>query len=463
MRMLPLPLSPDPMRRWLPLLLPFVAVATAQSWQPLRTDSGFAEDVRGVWRSQGYGWALDLRADTAVLYDAGPAGCLPADPSLLDDLRVFARAGDTLRLASQPENATRYRFVALTDLPAACAAPPAATPRAVFDYVWGVMDADYASFDVFGVDWDARYAALAPTVHDGMTDAALFDTLVALFEGLRDAHLSIQSEEHRFSGYPAPTFGAALQAAFDAQEREETRSAFGRAWMRTDRARLASDLLGGQVKTAADGRVEWGQAGCVGYLALSSMGGFSEGALTAEIDSAHAVMNRALADLADTDALIVDVALNPGGYDAVALAFAAHFAAEPTFVLTKHAHGAEAETKQAFRVLPAAPRYAKPVYVLTSDVTVSAAEVFILAMRAFPQVTHAGAPTRGSLSDQLARPLPNGWTLTLSNEVYLDRNGVAWEGRGIPPDVPLPMFAAGLDGHAAAIRALVDRLSPACP
>ena len=233
--------------------------------------------------------------------------------------------------------------------------------------------------------------------------------------------------------------------------------------MRTDRARLASDLLGGQVKTAADGRVEWGQAGCVGYLALSSMGGFSEGALTAEIDSAHAVMNRALADLADTDALIVDVALNPGGYDAVALAFAAHFAAEPTFVLTKHAHGAEAETKQAFRVLPAAPRYAKPVYVLTSDVTVSAAEVFILAMRAFPQVTHAGAPTRGSLSDQLARPLPNGWTLTLSNEVYLDRNGVAWEGRGIPPDVPLPMFAAGLDGHAAAIRALVDRLSPACP
>lgn len=51
----------------------------------------------------------------------------------------------------------------------------------------------------------------------------------------------------------------------------------------------------------------------------------------------------------------------------------------------------------------------RPVFVLTSDVTVSAAGTLLLSLRALPNVTHLGATTRGALSDVLTKPLLNGW------------------------------------------------------
>jgi C-terminal processing protease CtpA/Prc len=60
-------------------------------------------------------------------------------------------------------------------------------------------------------------------------------------------------------------------------------------------------------------------------------------------------------------------------------------------------------------------------------------------MRALPNVVHLGEATDGSLSDELWKTLPNGWTLSLSNEIYLDSDGVLWEGRGIQPEILLPV------------------------
>ena len=55
--------------------------------------------------------------------------------------------------------------------------------------------------------------------------------------------------------------------------------------------------------------------------------------------------------------------------------------------------------------------------------------------------------------------LPNGWMMTLSNEVYLDATGELWERRGIQPEEPFAMFSDGdLNGHFEAIRELVTRL-----
>jgi carboxyl-terminal processing protease len=95
---------------------------------------------------------------------------------------------------------------------------------------------------------------------------------------------------------------------------------------------------------------------------------------------------------------------------------------------------------------------------MTSNVTVSAAEIFTMAMRALPNVTHVGQTTRGSLSDVLTKRLPNGWTVTLSNEVYLDAAGKAWEGLGIPPQTLIQVFAQSepVAAPLRAIKALVD-------
>ena len=74
-----------------------------------------------------------------------------------------------------------------------------------------------------------------------------------------------------------------------------------------------------------------------------------------------------------------------------------------------------------------------PVYLLTSDVTLSAGEVFALYMRALPNVIQVGGNTRGAFSDMIEKPLPNGWTLSLSAEVYRDPQGQSYEAQGLPP------------------------------
>ncbi|MEL6680985.1 MAG: S41 family peptidase, partial [Pseudomonadota bacterium] len=97
---------------------------------------------------------------------------------------------------------------------------------------------------------------------------------------------------------------------------------------------------------------------------------------------------------------------------------------------------------------------------LTSDLTISAGEIATMAFRALPQTVHHGSATNGSLSDILEKELPNGWTLELSNEVYLDHTGAHWEGPGIPPDRPVQVFdLSDLDGdHSAAVRTVLARM-----
>ena len=60
-----------------------------------------------------------------------------------------------------------------------------------------------------------------------------------------------------------------------------------------------------------------------------------------------------------------------------------------------------------------------------------------------PHVTRIGENTQGVFSDVLGRKLPNGWTFWLPNEVFLTPEGKAFDGPGIPPDIPVPVFAPG--------------------
>jgi C-terminal processing protease CtpA/Prc len=82
----------------------------------------------------------------------------------------------------------------------------------------------------------------------------------------------------------------------------------------------------------------------------------------------------------------------------------------------------------------------RPIFLLTSQATASAAEAFVYFMMAFPHVTRVGEKTRGVLSDMLLMRLPNGWETSISNEVYTAVNGICYESSGIPPQVEAPVF-----------------------
>ena len=179
------------------------------------------------------------------------------------------------------------------------------------------------------------------------------------------------------------------------------------------------------------------------------------------------VLDDALALFKRTRAVIVDVSINDGGQDRLARQIAARFTEKRTLAYSKYAGDDLGARPQAIHVVPSdQPRYTGPVYLLTSNVTVSAAEIFTVAMRALPNVTHVGQTTRGSLSDVLMKRLPNGWTVTLSNEVYLDVTGKAWEGLGIPPHTPIQVFAQSesMAAPLQAIRFVVDCIrAQRCP
>jgi carboxyl-terminal processing protease len=79
-------------------------------------------------------------------------------------------------------------------------------------------------------------------------------------------------------------------------------------------------------------------------------------------------------------------------------------------------------------------------------------------MRALPNVVHVGTNTRGAFSDMIDKPLPNGWQLALSAEIYRDADGKNYEGRGIPPQFQRAVFPASdlFGGHARTVLAVMD-------
>jgi len=62
------------------------------------------------------------------------------------------------------------------------------------------------------------------------------------------------------------------------------------------------------------------------------------------------------------------------------------------------------------------------------------------------------------LSDVLYKHLPNGWTVTISTELYTDPAGIVWEGEGIRPEIEIPVFdtANPPAGHPEAVRRLIE-------
>ena len=91
----------------------------------------------------------------------------------------------------------------------------------------------------------------------------------------------------------------------------------------------------------------------------------------------------------------------------------------------------------------ARPGFRGPVVELTGPLTISGGETFTQAlMGRTPHITRIGENTLGVFSDVLGRRLPNGWFFGLPNEVYRTSEGRAFDGIGIPPDIPIYVFTA---------------------
>jgi hypothetical protein len=146
----------------------------------------------------------------------------------------------------------------------------------------------------------------------------------------------------------------------------------------------------------------------------------------------------AMAFLADTEALIVDLRKNGGGDpESVRFLSSYFFGEEP--VLLNRLVNRELGTVDEYWTLKDLPgrRYgAKPIFVLTSEKTFSAAEEFAYNLQSLGRATIVGRTTGGGAHPVDRRTLGGGYSVTVP--IARAENPVTktnWEGVGVKPDV----------------------------
>lgn len=145
----------------------------------------------------------------------------------------------------------------------------------------------------------------------------------------------------------------------------------------------------------------------------------------------------AMAFVADSDALILDLRDNRGGGGGMPQLLASYFFAERTHLDDLYSR-TEHTTKEVWTLphVPGKKFVGKPVYVLTSKHTFSAAEYMANILRNLRHAILVGETTGGGahtvefrrIDDHFSARVPTGRPITTTN----------WEGTGLHPDVSVP-------------------------
>ncbi len=429
----------------------------------LTLDTNFVplEVPEGTWVSRGYGYAVESNGGDVTLYEHTSISCIAILEGSAADLEGLIReieieSADTFLL--WPVGVIAPYAFDRTALPDTCA--DGGTP--VFgdpDYdddplqLWDILDATfeefYAHFERRGVDWTTRSAEVRATLSSDSSGLELFDAMSDLLGELRDGHVTLDNGDITFQSDPFPALAQLIE------EHADMPGVSLEAYIDESLAQYLDNIEAQLVDgfEEDEGDIKWGRLSeDVGYVVLLSVEAADE-------ELFASVLDERLGALADTRALVIDLRVNTGGFDSTSLVFASRFAESRTLALTKAARDGDS---YEIYVEPAGTRYEGDVVVLTSESTVSAAEILTLMLRELPQVTVMGQPTNGELSDILSRTLPNGWTFGLSNEVYTAADGEVYEARGVPVDGTIEgeLFAredreAGVDRGLDAVRAFL--------
>ena len=162
------------------------------------------------------------------------------------------------------------------------------------------------------------------------------------------------------------------------------------------------------------------------------------------LDAFKVPVDKAMAALADTRALIVDLRRNGGGAPEAEVYLASYFLdpAKPVVVNTFVSRVPNTETfnTREFTSSPTPYWYRdKPVYVLTSARTFSGGEGVAYDMQALKLATIVGETTGGGANPGGGMPLTPDYGMFMpGGRAHSPITGTNWEGVGVKPDVAVP-------------------------
>ncbi|ACU59518.1 S41 family peptidase [Chitinophaga pinensis] len=174
-------------------------------------------------------------------------------------------------------------------------------------------------------------------------------------------------------------------------------------------------------------------AGNVGYLHLSEIN-ISRKSLS--------TLYAAMAFVAHTSALVIDLRNNGGGGSDTGAVFESYFLPSETPLLTFTSRTGEHTTDSTVTWLKE-PHYERPVFILINRKTASAAEAFAFVLQKMKRATVIGEPSAGAANMNVWLPVNKDIFISVSEMAPVWHGTTdSWEQRGVQPDCAAQTEAA---------------------
>lgn len=461
------------MNAWhLPILVISTSLSLVSCSDSENTDPIPANDAPlfiGYWEQTGYGQYVEITPETVLRFEASTDSCIKTHS--LQRNKFPGNLNWTITRANQ-DSFTAYLNEDTSDevimdrvieLPASCDNPLNNTPVNVINHLIAMASDYYAFFSDRNIDWDTATNQARAVVHEDTTDQELIAVMAGLLSVLNDGHvfahfdpidlldpvvnynlLTPFVEANDFRNQLIQEYiNTSPAISFDSYELEQTT-----LFHNVISSYMDNDLIakGGIQQNT----IKWGAIdNSIGYLQVGELDSFdpdhagdflSESANPApHLLALNTVLDDVIADLQHTSAIVLDLRLHSGGTTVLDRTIAQRFIDSPITYGSFSAPGADSIP------LVLEPydgnRLSQPVLIITSGFNASSGEDLIMALKAKNDTTQIGEATRGIFSDQLFLSLPNQWAFSLSNETWLDQDGLGWEAIGLQPDHALDVFA----------------------
>jgi len=322
---------------------------------------------------------------------------------------------------------------------------PENTPLNNFDILWKTLDEKYALFEARKVNWDSLKNIYRVQLSENTTESELWDICASLVAELDDGHVSLLNK------------GWSKSAQSSSISRNRKPDDFS--------LDLVKSKFLQNFKIVGAGNITYGtmRGMNIGYIHIATFMASGSGN---HIDWAYDI-DKAIADLSGTDALVFDVRNNNGGLivteDIISSAFIDR---EITFFNSCVKLGTGHNDFDSPRPVTVGPRegivpFIKPTAFLTNRFTASGGEYITQVFKNLSWSTHIGDTTFGAFGEITSLgELPNGWTFMFPCTLTTFPEGGSPEGIGLIPDILIENTKAEIDaGKDNALEYALEYLS----
>jgi hypothetical protein len=292
---------------------------------------------------------------------------------------------------------------------------PDNSPVTNFEIFTKDFDRNYSQFVIRQINWDSISNIYRLKINLNSSNQDLFNVFNEMIQLLKDGHVNLYS----------PIGVASYNNLFPTNYR-------GNQLINANKYISFSSLYNSAIESGTVNSYN------IGYIQVNTFYSSEFG----NADPRYNLIDNILQQNKDKDGIIIDVRGNGGGNGDNALTIASRFADKRRlYYKQKYKNGPGKNDFSDWVNFYLDPQgevqFTKPVVVLMSRCTFSAAEIFVSAMRVFPNVTLVGDTTTGGIGNPVYRELPNGWSYRLSTSIGALADGSIIDGKGIVPDVTI--------------------------